>query len=155
LRHRILQQELPILIVEDDALQGLDVAEMLKEAGASVIGPISDLEAAVGVARTKACSAAIIDFRLGAFNAIPLGEELHQRQIPFLIHTGYDCLGVLPSTWRGCRVIIKPAASEELVWTLAALVRWRRAARKPLTGQPAFGNTLDADVTGAPPKLRR
>jgi DNA-binding NtrC family response regulator len=128
LRHRILQGK-PILVVEDDALQGLDLAEILKEAGACVIGPISSSEEAIGLVRRRACSAAIIDFRLRQFNAIPIGQELYEQEIPFIIHTGYDCLGVLPPHWRGCRVIVKPAGVNELVWTIAALVRWRRMAR--------------------------
>jgi DNA-binding NtrC family response regulator len=134
LRRQVLQGALPVLVVEDDAVQGLDLTEMLKEAGASVIGPISSMEAAIGAVRSKACAAAIIDFRLGDFNAIPLGEELHQRQIPFVIYTGYDCLGVLPRHWQGCRVVVKPAAVGELVRTIAALVRWRQSRDGAGTG---------------------
>ena len=126
MRRQILQQALPVLVVEDDAVQALDVMEMLKEAGASVIGPVASMEAAIAAVRAKSCAAAIIDFRLGDFNAIPLGEELHRQQIPFVIYTGYDCLGVLPRHWEGCRVVVKPAAAGELVRTVAALVRWRQ-----------------------------
>lgn len=106
-------------------LLGLDLAEMLKEAGASIIGPVASSEEAIALVRTTACSAAIIDFRLGSFNAMPIGQELQEREVPFVIHTGYDCLGVLPRHWRGCKVVIKPAATQELIRTVAVLVRWR------------------------------
>ena len=42
---------MPILVVEDDAFQGLDITLSLKEAGAIVIGSLSDLNAAILVAR--------------------------------------------------------------------------------------------------------
>ncbi len=133
MRHPILLKETPILlkgapvlVAEDDLLQALDIAESLKEAGATVIGPVSRLDDALLLVRRGKCSAAILDFRLGDANIIPLGQELFRRNIPFVIHTGYDCTGVLPGQWRGCKLIWKPANIRYLVQTVAALVRWTR-----------------------------
>ena len=115
----------PILVVEDDAFQGLDLALSLEEAGAIVIGPVSDVNDAILVAREGNCLAAIMDFRLGTRDAIELGEELHRHHTPFIIHTAYDCAGRLPAQWHGCKLISKPADIPGLIRTIAALLRWK------------------------------
>ena len=126
MRHGTLLEGTPILVVEDDTIQALDIAETLKEAGASIIGPVADLEEAVSIARSGRCGAAVLDFCLRGGDTIALGQELHRRQTPFVIHTGYDCLGMLPPQWQGCQLVSKPADSVKLVHTVAALLRWRR-----------------------------
>jgi DNA-binding response OmpR family regulator len=124
----------PVLVAEDDLLQAMDIGASLKEAGASVIGPVFDVNEAVALARLGLCGAAVLDFRFGSADAIPLGQELQRRRTPFVIHTGYDCRNMLPRQWLGCKVVQKPADMASLVHTVAALVRWRRlyARRKPL-----------------------
>jgi DNA-binding NtrC family response regulator len=123
--HSISLKGAPILLVEDDALQALDLAFSLKEAGAIVIGPLANPSDAIPVAREGNCLAAIMDFRLGTSDAIELGEELYRHDTPFIIHTGYDCADMLPEQWRGCKVISKPADIDHLIRTISALLRWK------------------------------
>jgi DNA-binding NtrC family response regulator len=124
-----LLKGIPILLVEDDAVQALDMAESLKDAGAIVIGPVANLSDAIAMARQGGCHAAILDFRLGSGDSIPIGQELYRRQTPFIIHTGYDCADMLPAQWRGCRLISKPADIGRLIRAVAALLRWKERSR--------------------------
>jgi DNA-binding response OmpR family regulator len=126
LRHSTILKGAPILVVEDDLIQALDLAESLKEAGASVLGPTSNLDEAVRVAQGGHCRGAILDFRLGARDAMPIAHEFQRCQIPFVIHSGYQCADQVPADWLGCKLVSKPANIPKLIRTMAALMRWRR-----------------------------
>ena len=119
-----------VLVVEDDGLQALDIADCLEEAGAHVIGPIRALDEAIRTVRTERCGAAIIDFLLDSRNTIPLGWELFQRHTPFIIHTGYDCRRMLPMQWHHCPVVSKPANISDLIHRVE-LVLARAATPSP------------------------
>lgn len=120
---------MPVLVVEDDQLQALDLVHSLKEAGALVIGPAADVSDANRIIQTFRCRAAILDFRLGTDDASPLAAELYRRRTPFVIHTGYDPSCIASPDWAGCKLIAKPSDMAKLIKTIAVLVRWRRLAR--------------------------
>jgi hypothetical protein len=67
-----------------------------------------------------------MDFGLKLQNTATLAQELHRRQTPFIIHSGYSEIDRARLPWAGCRLISKPANILKLVKTVAALVRWRR-----------------------------
>lgn len=115
-----------ILVVEDDPLQALDIAESLGEAGAAIVGPVYDLHEAVRVVRTESADAAVLDFRFGMQNSTDLAQELYRQRTPFVIHTGYHEVPTIVSQWRGCRLIAKPSNIARLIKTLEALMRWKR-----------------------------
>jgi two-component sensor histidine kinase/CheY-like chemotaxis protein len=83
-----------ILLVEDEALVGMLLREILEEIGCTVTGPISDLEEAQHVAQAAPFEAAILDVNLGGSFAYPVAEVLQTRRIPFVFLTGYaqDCV---------------------------------------------------------------
>jgi DNA-binding response OmpR family regulator len=131
LRQSTILKGVPILVVEDDLIQALDLAESLREGGASVVGPVCDPNEAVRLARENGCRAAVLDFQLGSRNTAQIALELQRQQTPFVIHTGYHCAELLPFHWPGCRVVAKPADIPRLVRTVAALVRWKSIFLKP------------------------
>ena len=83
---------LNVLIVEDEPLIALDIAETLETAGACVAGPIRSLKSAFEA--LEACGAAdtwdavVLDYNLLDGTSEPFGKALKLRNIPFLIHTG-------------------------------------------------------------------
>lgn len=119
---------MPVLVVEDDQLQALDLAHSLMEAGALVIGPAADVSDANRIIQTRPCRATILDFRLGTADASPLAAELYRRRTPFVIHTAYDPSGIVSPDWTGCKLIPKPSDMANLIKTLAVLLRWQRLA---------------------------
>lgn len=88
-----------ILVVEDEPLIGLDLTMTLEEAGASVIGPIATVAAALSVVETSRPSAAILDVRLGREEVGPVAAALAAKGVPFVFHTGHGSSTEL-GTWR-------------------------------------------------------
>lgn len=79
-----------ILVVEDDYLEALALAEMLQAAGADVIGPVSEIQEALSfVEKGDDVDAAILDVDLHGQKSYPVAQALAARQIRFVFATGY------------------------------------------------------------------
>ena len=79
-----------ILVVEDDYLVALALAEMLKATGANVIGPLSEIQEALSfVEAGNDLDAAILDVDLHGQKSYPVAQALAARQIRFVFATGY------------------------------------------------------------------
>jgi CheY-like chemotaxis protein len=89
-----------VLVLEDEPLVGLEIADLLTSAGAQVklAGTLADAMASVDGLKI---SAAIVDINLGGQDCSVLCKRLSQRRIPFAFYTGYtaapDGWGVDPS----------------------------------------------------------
>lgn len=81
-----------ILVVEDDYFLADDLATSLQRAGATVLGPVPNVDQALAIVRANAAvDAAILDINLGGdTNAYPVAEALRERGVPFALATGYD-----------------------------------------------------------------
>src|SRR5947209_47684 len=78
-----------VMIVEDEALVALVLADQLTELGLSVVGPCSSVSEAKAVADKGDFEAAILDVNLGGELVYPVAELLSSRGIPFVFVTGY------------------------------------------------------------------
>jgi DNA-binding response OmpR family regulator len=65
-----------ILVVEDNALLALSLEDMLKGAGAKVVGPAVTLDEAKRFATEEALSAALLDIRLDDDDVWPVARIL-------------------------------------------------------------------------------
>ena len=74
-----------ILVVEDEPLVALDIAQNFERAGARVITTRARSDA---IAKSEGVSAAILDF--GDGDGESLYAELRSRGIPFVIYSGYS-----------------------------------------------------------------
>ena len=117
-----------ILVVEDDAVQALDLAASLAEAGAAIIGPVASLSEASDLAAESICDAAILDLRLRDRNATALARQLLRQGVPFVVYTGYPDSAFFKSDWPGYELVTKPADLKHLMRRLAALIAWKRNA---------------------------
>jgi DNA-binding response OmpR family regulator len=80
----------PILIVEDDALLGFDLASVLQQRGYEVIGPCPDEESAREALTAKPAGAAFLDVNLGdGRTSFGLAAALQEKGVPFVFLTGY------------------------------------------------------------------
>jgi len=104
---------LRVLLVEDQMIVAMEVADMLRGLGCLVVGPVGTLETAVRLAREEALDAAILDVGLDGEQVFPAAEELQTRGIPFVFATGY-AKQFLPEKWHGLRLLIKPFNREQL-----------------------------------------
>ncbi len=96
-----------ILVVEDDALVALDLADLLNDLGHDVVGPFGALATACPACRNEAMDFALLDFNLGGETSAPLADRLAERLIPFVFLTGYRP-GSLPARFREAAVLSKP-----------------------------------------------
>jgi DNA-binding response OmpR family regulator len=113
-----------ILIVEDEPLIALDIAEGFRRAGASVLSA-HNLQDGLRLAGHPDLSAAVLDFGLRDVEGTALCARLKDRQIPFVLHTGYQ------HTNEACHagvLVPKPTAPAELVSTVARLLASEEAS---------------------------
>lgn len=117
-----LLEDRRILVVEDEFLAALDMAEAVERHGGRVVGPVGRLGQAMELARSEALDAAILDVRLDGETSFPLADLLAERGVPMLFATGYDHAH-LPERFDAARRIAKPVSDAALEGALRALFR--------------------------------
>ena len=113
-----------VLVVEDEALVAMLVADELRGAGAEVVGPAPSVDDALRLVEAAAADggigAAVLDINLGGQHVAPLADRLAALGVPFLFATGYgenrDAGG-----HDAAPVVEKPFDRERLVAAVAAL----------------------------------
>lgn len=104
-----------ILVVEDEYLLAEELALGLTEAGASVLGPVPDVEGAFALLDDDALpTAAILDVNLGGESVFPLADDLIGRRVPVIFTTGYDP-ATLPSRFAHIATCEKPFRSSKVL----------------------------------------
>src|SRR5690606_30707009 len=78
-----------VLIVEDEPLIAMTLADYLGEAGCEVVGPASSLARARVMIDAARFDAALLDGNLSGDRVDDLAARLTQRGIPFVFITGY------------------------------------------------------------------
>jgi DNA-binding response OmpR family regulator len=112
-----------ILVVEDDALLALGYDEILKDAGAEVIGPAATLDEAATLASANGTiSAALLDIRLGDDEVWPVARLLAGKGVPFAFCTGHFNSDSLSADWPGRPVLTKPVMPNQIIAALAAML---------------------------------
>ena len=119
-----------ILVVEDEALIALDLAGLLEERGATVLGPASSVAEALSLIAASKIDCAVIDVSLGGGEQVwPVVDALEQLAVPFVFLTAYYEKD-LPPRHRLRPIFQKPVSSGLLLDAIAALT-----AGRP-TGEP-------------------
>ena len=103
-----------ILVVEDDPLLGLDLAEQLREAGYEVNGPAMRASEGLDLFRQRGCHAAVLDVNLGRETSEPVAHALATRGVPFITVSGYAS-DQHPAVFRGAPFLTKPIRVELLL----------------------------------------
>lgn len=112
-----------VLILEDEAIIGLDLADGLSAAGYAVAGPFADAGTALERLNEARPDAAVLDIDLGGGRtSLPVAERLAELGIPFLFLTGQNVktTGVL-HRFPGNKAIDKPCMPDELLAEVQAL----------------------------------
>jgi len=116
-----------ILLVEDSALIGKDLSDLLIQARAQVVGPAVSVQDAIELAKRNAPDAAILDVNLNGELAFPIADALRDRNVPFLFITGYGDPYVWPKHLRDVRRLTKLFDGTDVLNLLAALLRQDRS----------------------------
>lgn len=111
-----------VLIVEDEPLIALDIVTAFKHAGAVPVAARTLAEARNFVEQ-DGLSAAVLDFGLGDGDADQLCHRLTEREVPFVLHSGYGHADGACS--KGISVP-KPATPEALIRAVVKLLHIER-----------------------------
>lgn len=79
-----------LLIVEDESLIAMMMADQLVELGYIIVGPAFTIAEARHLASDASIDAALVDLNLNGVLAEEVAEILSRRGIPFLFITGYE-----------------------------------------------------------------
>src|SRR5262249_30985303 len=112
-----------VLIVEDEAMIRMMLADMLEDIGHDVAAEAATLDEARRYAEESDFDFAILDVNLNGEQIFPVVDILGRRNVPFVLATGYGANG-LPEAYRSAPVLQKPFELDRL-----------RAAIDNLTGK--------------------
>jgi DNA-binding response OmpR family regulator len=104
-----------ILIAEDDAILALDVREILRQAGAQIVGPAATLRQTLFLMSTFSVSAALLDVNLRDGEVFPAACALEERGAGIVFYTAYADVDSVRRAWPGARVLTKPAPPRLLI----------------------------------------
>jgi DNA-binding NtrC family response regulator len=112
-----------LLVVEDDYDIASDIARVLEDADAVVVGPAGRVEDALELVESEATrlDAASLDINLHDEKVYPVADALAARGVPFVFMTGYDA-HVIPEPYAGVLRLEKPVDRTQLARALARIL---------------------------------
>jgi DNA-binding response OmpR family regulator len=114
-----------VLVVEDEPLIALDIAQSFRKAGAEVV--ISrTLEDAIKKAELPNLTAAVIDHALhDGLTTSHVCAKLKERNVPFIVYSGFN---KLEGACASGELVHKPASPQMLVTTLQGVLAQQERA---------------------------
>lgn len=113
-----------ILIVDDEPLVAMMVADMLSELGAIPVGPVFSHKQAQAAIDTHVFDGAILDVNLGDNFSFSTARELTRRGVPCCFATGYGAIAI-PDEFSGTAVLEKPYGTTALAECVGGLFEER------------------------------
>lgn len=110
-----------VLIVEDEMLVALDMANLLERGGYVVVGLAGSVTEALALLRKETFDIALLDVNLGGKTVEPVAKSLATRAIPFGLVTAYPS-HILPQSLRTRPCITKPFGIAEVTRLAAQLL---------------------------------
>jgi DNA-binding NtrC family response regulator len=111
-----------ILVIEDDSMIRMLLADMLESLGHTVAGEAARIDEALAAAQNATCDVAILDVDLGGKSCEPVAQALAGRKIPFIFATGYGAQA-LPESFRDRPTLKKPFHLDGLGQTIETALR--------------------------------
>jgi len=106
-----------VLLVEDEAVIALDLAALLTELGADVVGPAHSVATALALLNAEKLDCAVLDINLDGEAVYPVARLLKARHIPFAFVTAYYGEKVEPE-FQDRPILQKPVDFQDLVHAL-------------------------------------
>ncbi len=116
-----------ILLVEDEALVGMLMKEMLTELDFEVVGPFANIADAESVLLTDGIAAALLDVNVGGQPIYPFAASVAERRVPVIFVTGYTAEAI-DERFADAPVLQKPIDREALRRVLSVTFSTRTAA---------------------------
>lgn len=112
-----------ILVLDDEFIIAMDIADQLKDEGFDIAGPYSRVQAVLDNLETDEPDAALLDVNLGrGETSYELALMLLKRGIPFTFLTGYSEFAPPNADLKNSRRVGKPVSTERLRAEVKALL---------------------------------
>ena len=108
-----------VLLVEDEPIVAMAIADQLVEAGAIIAGPFRTIRGAIKALKSIEVDVAVVDFMLADGQSEPVQHALECMGVPFVVLTAYP--PVMVRRHPSQQILSKPVATEFLCSTVAAL----------------------------------
>jgi len=120
-------QAQPILIVEDEPLIAMDLADAVAALDGVVLGPLASVRETLELLDHEEVSGAILDCSLSDRDITPVALRLAASGIPLVVHSATGLPAEVAAHWPRLPVLTKPAAAravaERLLKEMAKLAR--------------------------------
>jgi CheY-like chemotaxis protein len=110
-----------ILVVDDEPIIAMTIADWLADLGHTVLGPASDLAAALALAEEE-IDAAVLDISLGKHTTVALAVRLVEKGVPFAVASGHAAETINPAFAYGL-ILSKPFGYESFRCVVERLLR--------------------------------
>ncbi len=111
-----------ILLVEDEVMIRMMVADMLEELGYTIAGEAGDIDEGIRLVQAIDFDIAILDVNVNGKVITPVAEAVQMRGLPFVFATGYGAQG-LPEKFRDRPTLQKPFQIETLARTIETVLK--------------------------------
>ena len=111
-----------ILVAEDNALLALSMHDILRRAGADVVGPAGTLHEAEELAASERLTLAMLDIKLQSREVWPAARILIARGVPILFCSGHFDSDTLPNEWSDFPILTKPVRANRIIDSLAGVI---------------------------------
>ena len=111
-----------VLVVEDEALVSIMLADLLAKSGCVVIGPAATAQSALNLIEQESIDCAVLDIKLVDGTSLPVAEALAARGIRFVLATGYTPEAI-DRAYNGAPVLQKVFTPDEFIETIADILR--------------------------------
>jgi len=102
-----------LLLIEDEVMIRMMVADMLEELGHNVAGEAGEISQAIKLVQSTEFDLAILDVNLNGQMSTPVADTIKESKRPFIFATGYGAAGV-PDGYRDQPTLQKPFTIEKL-----------------------------------------
>ena len=110
-----------VLVVEDEALVAMELADILERHGCTVIGPAGSVAHAHGLLHIE-IDAALLDLNLHGELSISVAVALNDRRVPFAVLSGYGQSQLDAPALRLAPRLSKPVQRHDLLRALERLL---------------------------------
>ncbi len=107
-----------VMVVEDNMVIALDASDILKDIGANNVHLSGSVADALAVLEDNAITFALLDVNLGNQTSLPVAEALAERNIPFVLATGYGDTESITSSYPPAIIAKKPFTADSLTMAI-------------------------------------
>jgi CheY-like chemotaxis protein len=118
-----------ILVVEDETLIAILVADWLAELGYEIAGPVGTVAEALALVGGGELDGAILDVSLDGDDSFAVADALRARKIPFAFATGHGA-GSVAERFKDATTLVKPFDFARVREAIAAMLARSVAASR-------------------------